>query len=161
MDAHFLAENVKSDLQTQLGLVEQLLHLQRGQNPPALQAVLLDQIAQRLQPQVNRPQREAENLTFVVPQRTYDGMIARLAGSVQFPQGVHYREINGIMNENTNQTVFNMIPPEVAGLTARLAMPAEEIAAEEARVTARQRADNNVAIPEQPIWTLLQRPQWF
>ena len=161
MDGHFIAENVKNDLHTQLELVEQLLRLQIGQNLPAPQAALLNQIAQGLQPHVNEPQREADNLTFVVPQRTYDGMIARLAGSVQFTQGVHYREINGIMYENTNNGVFNMIPPKVAGHEARLAMPAEAneqaIAAKEARVTARQRADNTVAIREQPVWALLQR----
>ena len=116
MDAHFLSEAVKDNLSDSLNEMIALFRtLQPANNQPYTAA--LDRLVASQAPPRNQIDTAAEEFTFVIPEHTYQTMIARLTDTA-LREGIHYKEVHNNTFMNTNINCFQTIPPALAGARA-------------------------------------------
>ena len=162
MDAHFLSEAVKDNLSDSLNEMIALFRtLQPANNQPYTAA--LDRLVASQAPPRNQIDTAAEEFTFVIPEHTYQTMIARLRDTA-LREGVHYKDVHNNTFMNTNMNCFQTTPPALAGTRARTALitatpnaTQEQRQAEHDRASAEQQTFNDAAALQPPVWEIMQR----
>jgi len=163
MDAHFLTQNVKTDLHDSFKLVLELLKKTNLDQNDIATKTLLEQLEKTHKPNTNPLEELAETFTFITPTYDFDFMLRRLEGT-PLQANIHFREHHGITYMNLNVNCYRMVDPEIRAEEAKRALllrhpqsTNEEItdAQDVARTTALR--FNHDALAETPNWTILQR----